>query len=203
MIAWLQGRLIHKDMETVVLDVQGVGYRLFIPLNTFYHLPETGQEVSLKVHTVVREDAIELFGFLTDAERQAFLSLIGVAGIGPRLAKNILSGIRPDELAEAIMAGDGERLRAIPGVGKRMAERILVELQGKLLTFASQRQKETLEEPGRGGKDDLRGSVLSALLNLGYKRSEIYRVLQTARGALQGPVTVQSWVKEALKQLSN
>lgn len=202
MIAWLRGKLLYKDMDMVVIDVQGVGYRLFIPLNTYYDLPEAGDELSLKVHTVVREDAIHLFGFLTDHEREAFVSLIGIAGIGPRLARNILSGIRPDELADAVIGEDGERLRAIPGVGKRMADRILVELQGKVLHFTSEGQRRAIDKTLKEGEDKLLEDVMSALLNLGYRKSEVSKVIQTAREASQGPLTVESWLKEALRLLS-
>jgi Holliday junction DNA helicase RuvA len=202
MIAWLRGTILSKDLETVVLDVQGVGYRLFIPLNTFYDLPEIGEEASLRVHTVVRADAIELFGFLTEDERDAFISLTGVAGIGPRLARNILSGIRPDGLAGAVLDGDGDRLRAIPGVGKRVAERILVELQDKVLHFASEGQRKTLEEKIVAEHDGMLQDVVSALLNLGYRKAEVVRAVEAAREAIKDPLAVQSWLKEALRLLS-
>jgi Holliday junction DNA helicase RuvA len=202
MIAWLKGRIAQKRAEMLVVDVHGVGYQLFIPLSTFYELPELGEEVSLRVHMVVREDAIELFGFLTDSEMEAFRCLIGVAGIGPRLARNILSGVRPEELAEAVQQGDGGRLRAIPGVGKRTAERMIVELRDKMSWIHPREMRGGLTPEVQGIGNGMEQDVLAALMNLGYRKSEISRVLQPARGAVQGPLTVQSWLRESLRLLA-
>lgn len=202
MIAWLKGTIVQKSADALVLDVQGVGYRLYIPLSTFYDLPEGGEEVSLRVHMVVRADAIELYGFLTESEMEAFQFLIGVAGIGPRLARNILSGIRPEDLAEAVIHGNGPRLHAIPGVGRRTAERVIVELKDKMSRFFSIEARKGPAERIQGAGDGMEQDVLSALLNLGYRKSEASKVLRAAREAVQGTLTVQSWLKESLRLLA-
>jgi Holliday junction DNA helicase RuvA len=202
MIASLCGKIAQKDADRIVLDVHGVGYRLFVPLSTFYELPDVGNQATLKVHMVTREDAIHLYGFLTETEREAFICLTGVAGIGPKLARNILSGIRPKELGETILRGEGDRLKAIPGVGKRMAERILVELKDKVSQFDAWALAEAATDSPPEDGDKLRQDVISALLNLGYKKSEISRVLPLARDAVAAPLSVESWLKESLKFLA-
>jgi Holliday junction DNA helicase RuvA len=203
MIAWVQGTLMERDTDSVVLNVGGVGYRLFVTNQTLSELPEKGQTVELLAHMIVREDAIQLYGFSSEDERQAFISLLGVTGIGPRLARAILSGIRPGELAGAVLRGESDRLQLIPGVGRRMAQRIVVELKGKVERF--QPGALTLGEgqaPAVVEGESLFGDVLSALTNLGYRPSEARRAVARARDALQGTPTVQSWVKEALRILS-
>ena len=202
MIASLCGKIAQKDADRIVLDVNGVGYRLFVPLSTFYELPDVGNQVTLKVHMVTREDSIHLYGFLTETEREAFICLTGVAGIGPKLARNILSGIRPKELGETILRGEGDRLKAIPGVGKRMAERILVELKDKVAHFDAWALAEASTDSPPEDGDKLRQDVISALLNLGYKKPEISRILPLARDVVDGPLTVESWLKESLRFLA-
>ncbi len=202
MIASVRGRLLHKQADYAVVDVHGVRFLLFIPLSTFYDLPEQGEEVCLEVQMVVREDSIQLFGFLTPSEKEAFVSLLGVNGIGPKLARNILSGIRPEELAQAVMEGSSLRLHAIPGVGRRMAERILLELQGKVERFMGQAHA----GPPGGEKamegDGMERDVLCALLNLGYRKSEVAKVLSEARRQMRGPATAEAWIRESLKLLA-
>ena len=132
MIGYLEGKLRHKSPDYIILDVHGVGYMVQVPLSTFYDLPDLGQGVSLNIHTHVREDAIQLYGFRTAAEREMFLTLTTVNGVGPRLAVNILSGISPDELRVVVMQQNPARLRSIPGVGKKIAERIMLELRDSL-----------------------------------------------------------------------
>lgn len=202
MIAWLRGILVEKETDSVVLDVGGVGYRLFVTSQTLARLPAKGLTVELLAHMVVREDAIQLYGFVEAEEKQAFLSLLGVNGVGPRLARVILSGIRPGDLAEAVVQGNSQRLQIIPGVGKRMAQRIVMELKGKVGAF------QPLGRPLQDGRDHpmeaegLFGDVVSVLTNLGYRPGEARRAVAEAREMLQGVVTVQSWVKEALRLLS-
>jgi Holliday junction DNA helicase RuvA len=132
MIAQLAGALAHKSPEHIIVDVQGVGYQVFVSLNSFYRLPEPGNRVDLLIHTHVREDALQLYGFMDRQEKDLFQLLIGISGIGPRLGLNILSGMRADELQEALEAGDLARLVAIPGVGKKTAERLVLELRDKV-----------------------------------------------------------------------
>ena len=160
MIAHLRGTLTQKDPARVVVDVQGVGYEVYVPLTTFTALPDPGSEVSIDVHTHVREDVIALYGFSTRRERKIFEKLMTISGIGPKLAVTILSGGSVEDLVGAIKRGDLARLTAIPGVGKKTAERILLELKDKLQEFT-----EALP------KDGVQSDVLSALENLGYNRA--------------------------------
>src|ERR1700675_4767992 len=138
MIGRISGILAHKAPGEITVDVGGVGYQIFIPLSVFYRLPELGEKVSLYIHTHLREDALQLFGFLEPEEKQVFLLLNSVAGIGPKLAVTILSGIPADDLARALKEGDQARLMAIPGGGKQLAERMIVELRDKVLLLPAQ-----------------------------------------------------------------
>jgi Holliday junction DNA helicase RuvA len=174
MIAQLSGRLLRKQPQEVVVDVGGVGYRVTIPLSTFYRLGEAGSDVRLLVHTHVREDVLALFGFLTDAEQELFERLIDVSGVGPRLAVNILSGIEAPELVEALRTADVARLTRIPGVGRKTAERLALELKDKLKGLPA--EGPVPQPAGRGLEDDL----VSALLHLGYTRPEAQRGVERA-----------------------
>jgi Holliday junction DNA helicase RuvA len=169
-IAHLRGKLAQKDPARVIVDVNGVGYEVFIPLTTFTALPEAGSEVSIDVHTHVREDIIALYGFSTRRERAIFERLMTISGIGPRLAVTILSGGSVEDLVAAIKRSDLARLIAIPGVGRKTAERIILELKDKLQDFAEAQPKSSVE-----------ADVLSALDNLGYNRA-------LAEGALRRAV---------------
>jgi Holliday junction DNA helicase RuvA len=174
LIAQLSGRILRKAPQAVVIDVAGVGYKAFIPVSTFYRLGEEGSEVSLRIHTHVREDAIALFGFASAGEQALFERLIEVAGVGPRLAVNILSGIEADELVEALRSSDVARLVRIPGVGRKTAERLVVELKDKMPARDAAPGQAAAE--GLGPKEDL----LSALANLGYSRGEAERGVERA-----------------------
>lgn len=160
MIAHLRGKLAQKDPARVIVDVNGVGYEVFVPLTTYTALPETGSEVSIDVHTHVREDIIALYGFSTRRERTIFEKLMTISGIGPKLAITILSGGSVEDLVGAIKRSDLARLTAIPGVGRKTAERIILELKDKLQDFAEAQAKSGVEV-----------DVLSALENLGYNRA--------------------------------
>ena len=159
MIAWLRGKLVEKEPARVVIDVNGVGYEVFIPTTTFTVMPSAGADVSLDIHTHVREDALALYGFSSRQERRVFERLISISGIGPRLAVTILSGGSVEGLVGAIRRGDLARLTSIPGVGKKTAERIVVELKDKLQNLSEEAAKPVVEN-----------DVLSALENLGYSR---------------------------------
>jgi len=176
MIAQLRGRILRKSPQEVVIDVAGVGYRVLIPVSTFYRLGDEGSEASLRIHTHVREDVLQLFGFESAAEQALFERLIEVAGVGPRLAVNILSGIEAPELAAALRASDLGRLTRIPGVGKKTAERLVLELRDKMP--AASPSEEAARTPSATGsmKDDL----LSALANLGYSRGEVEKGVDRA-----------------------
>jgi holliday junction DNA helicase RuvA len=177
MIAHLRGRLLEKHPNRVIVDVQGVGYEAQVPLSTFYDLAEPGSEVALRIHTHVREDALALYGFATLLELQLFERLIGVSGIGPKLALAVLSGIEPRDLITAVKQNDVARLTAIPGVGKKTAERIGLELKDKMAAFAP---AEGAAAAPVDAEESLRTDVLSALINLGYHRPLAERALDAA-----------------------
>lgn len=167
MIAYLRGELLERTPASVVLNVQGVGYEVLVPVSTFSQLPAVGATVELRIHTHVREDAIQLFGFLTAVEKSLFEKLITVSGIGPRLALSILSGVQPGDLVQAIRQSNLARLTAIPGVGKKTAERVVVELRDKLDGHAVEIAAAPAAAPMTTAAED----VLSALVNLGYNRA--------------------------------
>ena len=175
MIAQLHGRILRKGPQEVVIDVSGVGYRVHIPVSTFYRLPDEGSEAVLRIHTHVREDALALFGFLTGAEHDLFQRLIEVAGVGPKLAVNVLSGMEAPDLVEALRAGDVARLTRIPGVGRKTAERLVLELKDKMPARTAPADPAAPEASG-SSRDDL----LSALVHLGYSRVEAERGVERA-----------------------
>jgi Holliday junction DNA helicase RuvA len=176
-IAELRGLLLRKSPQEVVIDAQGVGYRATIPVSTFYRLPESGQQASLRIHTHVREDALQLFGFATEAEEQLFQRLIEVSGVGPRLACNVLSGIEAPDLVDALQRGDVARLVRIPGVGRKTAERLVLELKDKMPPPVA-----AAEQPraASGAAEALKRDLSSALLHLGYSRQEAERAVARA-----------------------
>ncbi|MBO0721701.1 MAG: Holliday junction branch migration protein RuvA, partial [Blastocatellia bacterium] len=172
MIAQITGKLIQKLPTSVIVEASGgVGYELTVPLSTFYVLGDVGNNVSLRVYTYVREDALLLYGFQTEREKKLFLLLIGVSGIGPKLAITALSGLSAEELIHAIRMGDLPRLVAIPGVGKKTAERILVELKDKVTALASSEFDERVRAGIAAGRDAIRDDVISALINLEYPKA--------------------------------
>lgn len=197
MIALLTGHLACKSFDHVIVDVGGVGYRLLIPLSTYYALPEEGA-VRLHVHTHVREDAIHLFGFLTTAEKELFGLLLTVSGVGPKLAVNILSHIPAEDLREALAGGDVKRLSALPGIGKKTAERLVLELKEKILKSGPPTPRTSHSGIPTAPADPLE-DVLSALVNLGYKESQARKVLES----LEIPVgaSLEDVLKGALRVL--
>ena len=200
MIAFLSGMLMTKTPHRVVVDNSGIGYEVFVPLSTFYALPETQEKVGLHIYTHVREDAIVLFGFQTTLEKQIFTLLISVSGIGPKLATNVLSGIGPDELLQAMAGGDAGRMQSIPGVGKKTAERIALELKEKALKLLG--EGELLPAPLVPSEDKkLYEDALSALVNLGYPPKAAKDSVEKARSRLKEP-SLEAWIKEALRLLT-
>jgi len=193
MIGRISGILAHKAPGEVTVDVGGVGYQIFIPLSVFYRLPELGEKVSLHTHTHLREDALQLFGFLEPEEKQVFLLLNSVAGIGPKLAVTVLSGIPADELARALREGDQARLVSIPGVGKKLAERMVVELRDKMISIPA-------PEIAAGDGSQLTRDAVSALVNLGYRRAEAEKSVREVAKKEEG--TLADVLKEALRRLS-
>ncbi len=197
MIAFLRGRLLEKQPNQIIVDVQGVGYEVFVPLSTFYGMTEPGGEVVLRVHTHVREDALTLFGFATLNELQIFERLIAISGIGPKLALAALSGIEPVDLVTAVQRGDVARLTAIPGIGRKTAERIVLELKDRLPTIPA----ESGPSSGAAAPSDLRSDLLSALLNLGYHRPLAERAVDgVVKAGDAGSFEVA--LKQALRALS-
>ncbi|HEV8385554.1 MAG TPA: Holliday junction branch migration protein RuvA [Candidatus Acidoferrales bacterium] len=200
MIGQLRGTLIDKRPNQVLLDVAGVGYQVQIPLSTFYALGGLKEEISLLIYTHVREDALLLYGFLTAREKQFFELLISASGVGPSLALKILSGMSVDDLIPAIRAGDLLRLTRIPGVGKKTAERIVVELRDKLAQMEA--AGAAVEKPAtRGG---IAGDVVSALLNLGYDRRAAEQAAEEAqsRALAGGGATFEALLRASLQSLS-
>lgn len=195
MIARIQGQLIIRRPEYVVVDVGGVGYRLFVSLNTFYDLPEPGADATLLVHTVVRDDAIHLYGFSQEREKAAFGQLIGVSGIGPKVALSVLSGISPDELWLAVKSRDLDRLCKVPGVGKKTAARLVVDLEGRLPQSQAAPEAAPAEE-----KPPLVSDAVSALTNLGYPEPKATKAVERAVAALEPDPALQDLLREALKQ---
>ncbi|MEP6916053.1 MAG: Holliday junction branch migration protein RuvA [Acidobacteriota bacterium] len=183
MIAQLRGTLLEKLPSRLIIDVGGVGYDVQVPLSTFYVIGEPGSAISLRIHTHVREEVIALYGFATPLEQGLFERLIGISGIGPKLALAVLSGIEPGELVRAIRVQDVARLTAIPGIGKKTAERIGLELKDRL-PAAFQGAGQTAPEAAPG--DQLRTDLLSALLNLGYQRAAAEKAIEsTLRGSTE------------------
>lgn len=198
MIAQISGRLTSKSPERAIVDVNGVGYACNIPLTTYYNLPVEGEAVTLFVYTHVREDTIALYGFWTAEEQEIFELLIGVSRIGPRLARNILSGLPAEELRAALAGGNAERLARIPGVGIKTAERMLVELKDKAALAGSVVAQGDGQPPG---EDSVAGYCLSALVNLGYRRAEAARAVKAARDAMGLEAPFEELLKQALQAL--
>jgi holliday junction DNA helicase RuvA len=196
-IAHLRGTILEKQPNRVVVDVAGVGYDVAVPLSTFYGLADAGGPVSLRVHTHVREDAIALFGFATALELELFERLIGISGIGPKVGLAVLSGIEPAELIGAIERGDLARLTAIPGVGKKTSERIVLELKDRL-------PKTSVVSVSNVAADVpvLRDDLLSALMNLGYHRPLAEKAVDAAVRAAGRDAGFERTLKQALRELA-
>jgi Holliday junction DNA helicase RuvA len=178
MIASLRGRVLQKQPNRVIVDVQGVGYELYVPLSTFYEIGDEGAEVVLRAYTHVREDALQLYGFLTDLEKQLFERLIAISGIGPKVAIAVLSGMDPRDLVSAVQRADVVRLTGIPGVGKKTAERIVLELRDRMTQIAASGAPGAAAGPGSA--DRMRADLLSALQNLGYHRPQAEKAVDAA-----------------------
>jgi Holliday junction DNA helicase RuvA len=191
MIGRISGTLLEKNPPQLVIDVQGVGYEVDVPMSTFYNLPKNGDKVSLFTHLVVREDAHLLFGFLTERERAAFRQLLKISGVGARTALSVLSGMSVDELAQAVVLQEAARLTKVPGIGKKTAERLLLELKGKLTTAAG-----ATTVPGSAAMTG--NDVLNALLALGYNEREALFAVKD----LPPELAVGDAIRQALRVLS-
>ncbi len=199
MIASLTGIISEKTAGSIIIDVSGVGYDVNVPLSTFYALPEEGEQARLLIYTYVKEDALKLFGFLTPREKGLFIKLIGISGVGPKLGLGILSGMETEDLISAIASGDTARLNAIPGVGKKTADRLIIELKDKL-------KLEVLSDPSKRSGPQIVGDnfddALSALLNLGYKRGDVEKTLEAIRRRDEETPDVENIIRESLKVMA-
>ncbi len=198
MIAWLTGKLQRKAADSVIINVAGVGYQVAVPVSTLNAIADPGDEVTLHIHTHVREDSLSLFGFGTELERDVFLLLMGISGIGPKLALTVLSGLSVQDLVAAIRSSDDSRLCGIPGIGKKTAARMCLELKDKVRQLAPAESPRTPLTPAAssGDWDD----AVSALVNLGYKRPVAEEAVKKAQQALPD-VRIEELVREALSIL--
>ena len=205
MIAHLSGTLLSKQATSVIVDVSGVGYEVTIPISTFYDLEDVGATVQLRIYTHVREDALQLYGFKTARERELFLKIISVSGIGPKLGITLLSGMNADEMIASIRTNNLARLTLIPGVGRKTAERLIMELREKVAELSSAQLEEELgakpEGQAESTEDTVRADALSALLNLGYQRSGAEKAIDAALSE-GGDITVESVLRRSLKKLA-
>ena len=200
MIAFLTGRLAFKALTHLTLDVQGVGYEVHVPLSTYYALPNLDDIAALHIHTHLREDAIQLFGFLSHSEKEAFLLLTTVSGIGPKLALGVLSGLPLAELVRAIQSEDVDKLATIPGIGKKTAARIALELKEKAAKIHSGMASTAVEEAvmPAGPYDD----ALSALVNLGYRPQDVKEALKRVVKTVDSQAGLKEIIREGLKELA-
>jgi Holliday junction DNA helicase RuvA len=200
MIAHLSGTLLRKAPNSVIIDNSGIGYEVTVPLSTFYALPEKDEKVSLHIYTHVREDALMLFGFHALLEKKIFLLLFSVSGIGPKLATNILSGMGPEELLDAIANGDSRRIQSIPGVGKKIAERISLELKDKASKLRGEQQPPAPSLMARK-EEGVQEDAVSALVNLGYSVKSAKEAVDRAMAGAKD-ITLESLIKKALRVLA-
>ena len=205
MIAHLSGTLLSKHATSVILDVGGVGYEVTIPLSTFYDLEDAGSLVQLRIYTHVREDALQLYGFKTARERELFLRLISVSGIGPKLGITLLSGMSADEMIACIRENNLARLTLIPGVGRKTAERLVVKLRDKVASLAVPEAEQAATAGAAASftstEDSIRADALSALLNLGYQRNAAEKAV-TATINEGGEISVESILRSSLRKLA-
>jgi Holliday junction DNA helicase RuvA len=203
LIAQLTGKLTQKLPNIIIIDVGGVGYEVTIPVSTFYELGDPGSSVSLKIHTNVREDSIQLFGFWTIREKELFLRLTSVSGIGPKLAITMLSGMQATELIAAIRSNDLVRLTAIPGVGKKTAERVVVELRDKLATIPVDESEAgvAVSQAAGFGEEAIRNDTVEALMALGYPKAVAEKAVSAAMRE-DGDRSIEAILKRSLKRLS-
>lgn len=202
MIARINGILIYKSIDCVIIDINGIGYRVFVPLSTFYVLPDTGQPVILSTYTYLRKDSISLFGFYTAEEKEVFQLMLLVSGIGPKLAMNILSGISAKELVEAVSTGNLSSLVNIPGVGKKTAERMILELKDKIIKLKSEEAISAVSDR-KTSEELMREDALSALINLGYKRNAVSSTLDSVMDESSEESALEVVLKKVLKILSH
>jgi Holliday junction DNA helicase RuvA len=200
MIASLTGRLAFKAPTYLILDVHGVGYEVYIPLSTYYGLPNLSESISLSVHTHVREDAIQLFGFLTSQEKDAFVLLTSVSGVGPKLALSVLSALPVSNLVSAIQSGDVEKLTMVPGIGNKSASRLVLELKDKIGKLGP--GLAPVSDSPRQGQDAIFDDALSALVNLGYRPQDAKEALKHVKKSNAEAIVLKDMIRESLKELA-
>ena len=198
MIAHLTGKLTHKSPVAIIIDVNGVGYQVFVPLSTFYALPELESKISLGIHTHMREEALKLFGFYTIDEKRIFEKLITINKVGPKLALTILSGMPPADILSTIDSNDIVKLSTIPGIGRKTAERLILEMRDKLDGLSLDFVAKKSPGPEKGLFDD----ALSALVNLGYKKSQAEQTLKKVYAKKVGDTSIENLIKDSLNLLS-
>lgn len=199
MIALITGRLVSKSPGSVIVDVGGVGYHANIPLSTFYGLPDEGSLVTLHIHTHVREDALQLYGFITEREKELFLALVGVSGVGPKLALNVISGLPLDTLVDAIARSDDRKVATIPGIGPKTAARLVLELKDKVVPLGAPSSGPcTIGSLPNRQKDE----AVSALVNLGYKKNMAEDAVRKVCASGGEGMSLEALIKDALKILS-
>jgi Holliday junction DNA helicase RuvA len=198
MIARLTGILVHKSPAYQIIDVQGVGYQVFTSLSTYYQLPDLGEKVALRIHTHLREEALKLFGFATEDEQSLFEKLIGVSKVGPKLALTILSGLNAGELVMAVTNHDIDKLSGIPGIGRKTAERLALEMKDKLADISGDTENSRPISHEPGVYDD----ALSALINLGYKKPVAERAIKSVVGQNGNTEDLETLIKESLNALT-
>ena len=205
MIAHLSGTLLSKNPNSVIVDVSGVGYEVNIPVSTFYELEDTGANVKLRIYTHVKEDALQLYGFKTARERELFINFISVSGIGPKIGIALLSGMSADELIASIKSNNLARLTLIPGVGKKTAERLIVDLREKMTALSTAQVEDAGARPAaaeESTEDSVRSQALSGLMNLGYQRSAAEKAIDAALSE-GGDISVESILKRSLRKLGS
>jgi holliday junction DNA helicase RuvA len=200
MIASLAGRLAFKAPTNLILDVHGVGYEVFIPLSTYFGLPNLTESILLSIHTHVREDAIQLFGFLTSQEKEAFVLLTSVSGVGPKLALSVLSALPVSDLVSAIQSGDVEKLTTVPGIGSKSASRLVLELKDKVGKLHP--SPAPASDSPRQGQDAIFDDALSALVNLGYRLQDAKEALKQVQKCSAESLVLKDMIRESLKELA-
>lgn len=198
MIGQLRGTILEKQPPQLLLDVNGVGYEIDAPMSTFYRLPEIGQQITLLTHFVVREDAHLLYGFATQEERSLFRTLLKVNGVGPRLALTVLSSIQPDEFARCVVNNDTESLVRLPGIGKKTAERLIIEMRDKLASWQKTAPAEFSNKIEKGSRNQTLQDAISALIALGYKPQEASRAVSKID---DGQLSSEEMIRRALREM--
>ena len=199
MIEYIKGILAEKSPAEAIVEAGGVGYGLTIPLSTYEKLPLAGEHVKLLCHHYIREDMEKLFGFLTTLERDIFRQLIAVSNIGPKTAVSILSGITPQDLVACVNSGDPSRLRKITGVGDKTAQRLIVELKGKLSSVPSASDATASPLSSSGRKNDERDQAFSAMISLGYAEKQVQAAFNRVESVIDKEAKVEEWIKKALQ----